>query len=194
QGRRRARARRVELLLRDVILLDQVGISPDLVFGVLGDGAVALELSARLGERGLIGARIDLKEQVSLPDVLTFPESHLRDFPRHACLDRDRRVRLDVPDRADLNRDVLPGGRSHRDRNRLSDQAGSGLFRAPRPGQGRREKRGGSDAKRRGYRSLAHGLPVFPCMTEGAAALPPGGSPSIPGGAWCWPIRVGGVA
>ncbi len=113
--------RLVVLLVRDVVLGDEVGVAFHVRLCALGRGLVPLEVGLDLGQRRLEGPRVDCQQQVALCDVLAFAKSHLCNLPADLCLDRDCRDGLDVADRGnldghlalrdcrDLYRDALPG-------------------------------------------------------------------------------------
>jgi hypothetical protein len=134
----------VVLLARDELLADQIGIPPLLHLGVGGLGLVAHQVRARLadargvalehgarllhlhpvlgqvclglGERRLIGARVDAEQQVALAHVLALLDVGSQELAANLGLDRDHGVRLDRADRLDLDRHLLAlhGGDRHR--------------------------------------------------------------------------------
>src|SRR6516164_8520770 len=89
----------------------------------LGTGQVRLILlfcCLRLPQRGLVRARIDLKKQVSLFDVLALLEIGLDDLPVDPAFDCNRVIGLNRADAVQEHRDVLDSDRSSGDWYRLA--------------------------------------------------------------------------
>ena len=99
----------VGLLLRDRVLLGEGAVAGEVDLGVVQQGGVADELALGLVERDLVGAGIDLGEEVARPHDLSFLESDRDQAPRDLRLhghggewadraegvERDREIALD---------------------------------------------------------------------------------------------------
>src|SRR5262249_48669541 len=68
---------RISLLLRGEVARHEIGVALQVEFRVGEIGLVLHLFGDRLVERGLKGARIDLRHEIARLDVLTFGESYL---------------------------------------------------------------------------------------------------------------------
>jgi hypothetical protein len=91
------------LLARDVLFLDQLGITPNLFPQVLEVCGFARLVCFRLFLCGLMGARVNRKMQLALFYVLPFLEMRLLENTGNLTLDGDRSVGFYIANRADLH-------------------------------------------------------------------------------------------
>ena len=106
--------------------------------------AIARERRLRLGQRGLVHARIDREEQVALLHVLTFLDVNPHELAAHLRPDGHDRVRLDRSDGLHEQRDRLLLDGRHRHRNRRAARRCLGLHLALGAGR-RRDQHDGQD-------------------------------------------------
>ena len=115
------------LLLGDDAGFIERGVALGLSLHVLEVGLVLGESADGLVERGLVGTRIDLEEELALPDGLAFAEVHLQELAVDARVQRNGVVRGDGAERGeeDGNGLLLNGS----DLNRRGTVGGRGLLR-----------------------------------------------------------------
>ena len=124
---------RVDLLLRDRVLLEQRAVALEVELRVLEQRVVARQLSLGLRELHLERARIDLGEQLAFLDDLALLEQHPHELPVDAAAHRDGPQRRDRAERIEIDVDV---GRARRRRDHRCPRRTAGTARPA--GGGRR--------------------------------------------------------
>ena len=120
----------VHLLLGDGVLRKRGLIAAQIDPGFIQQGLVVGQLSFHLGQRSLIGPRIDIQQGIAFVDQLAFAVVDVDDFALHPAGDRDGVDRSDGAEGIDVNADV-PLARRRRGHGHGS---GSGIgLRAGRP-------------------------------------------------------------
>ncbi len=129
------RALRIELLHGDRVLLDQPLVALQIQSGVRQQRLVAAQVALHLLHGRLIGARIDLRDEISLPYELPFGEG---DFLQDAADLRPHGhggQRRDRPERRNAQLNIAVGRRGDRHRDRAVLPAGTASARGGRPGR-----------------------------------------------------------
>ena len=122
---------RVERLARNGVLRGQALIAREVDLGALQQRLVAGQLAVGLRQRGFIGPRIDLGEQVALLDLVTFLEGDLLQVTADLASDRHRRQRRHGAERVQIDVDVALADHFRHDRHRrgVAAVAPAGLLR-----------------------------------------------------------------
>ena len=103
----RVGAELVVLVLGHIVLLDQDLVPFSLIFGIFRLRRVPCQLCLGLLERGIVGTRVDLEEQVALFYILALFKMHSEHFSAYQCFHGNGIVCFNVADGGDLERNVL---------------------------------------------------------------------------------------
>ncbi len=131
------RGLRVHLLLGDGVLRHQGLVALQIQPGVLQQRGVARELALGLGELGLVGAGVDLGQQVAGLDGLALGEGQAHELAVDTCLDGHVVDRGDVAQRGQHDIDIALARGGDHDRHRLAARhRGAAAARAALAGGG----------------------------------------------------------
>ena len=136
----------VHLLLRDEAALDQGAVALEIHARVGQRGRVLGELRFRLGELGLEGAGIDLGQQIARPHDLALLEQRPHELAVHPAADRDDTEGGDRAEPVEVDAEIAAAGGDGHDRHRPG--AGRGGRRLGPLGPGHRVVGAGGDEDR----------------------------------------------
>src|SRR6185437_14793763 len=123
---------RVELLVRHSVLRGEALVARKIDLRALQRGFVARELAALLGERRLIGPRIDLRKQIALLDLVAFLEDDLDQVAGNLGADGDGGERRHGPERIEVDADIALADRLRNDRHRRATTPSAARIRLRR--------------------------------------------------------------
>ena len=116
-------------------LLPQCGVAGEIGLGVDELGLIALKVGSVLIDQGLVGARIDLRQQVAGMHGLAFGEVDADDLPLDLGAHDVGVVRDHRADAGKIDRHVMLGDRCGDDRHRRRSRRGIGLLQGMTVGQ-----------------------------------------------------------
>ena len=121
---------RIELLPAGEVFLAERLVALKVELSVLQLSLVGSFFRGGLIQRRLIGARVDLGENVALLDHLSLFEIDLCDLTIHTAADRDRVIRLHHSETGEINRKIAFADDGYGDRN-LRRRGGRGALPTP---------------------------------------------------------------